>query len=268
MADQRLTASLDLMRRMPPDDIESSLTGLIDLYPDGCEELLSSVDQPLKVQVDPESGKEYLLCDYNRDGDSYRSPWTNKYFPEPEEECAVPSPEHRSLEEHANAVFDVYRQLYFEGGVSSVYVFEPPTGGFAMTILIKKVGSGERGLEKGTWDSIHVVHAEEKEGGRYHYKLTSTIMLSMLFGPVNLCGSLTRQVESSPAHPVTSPHQHMINIGSMVEDLEISLRATLEVVYFRNVKNQIDSIRMVGSVAEARATRERQRNMIGGLMSQ
>ena len=25
--------------------------------------------------------KDYLLCDYNRDGDSYRSPWTNEYDP-------------------------------------------------------------------------------------------------------------------------------------------------------------------------------------------
>lgn len=31
-----------------------------------------TVDQPLKVAKDRETGKEYLLCDYNRDGDSYR----------------------------------------------------------------------------------------------------------------------------------------------------------------------------------------------------
>jgi hypothetical protein len=37
------------------------------------EDLLSSVDQPLKVARDKETGKDYLLCDYNRDGDSYRS---------------------------------------------------------------------------------------------------------------------------------------------------------------------------------------------------
>ena len=26
-------------------------------------------------------GRDFLLCDYNRDGDSYRSPWSDKYFP-------------------------------------------------------------------------------------------------------------------------------------------------------------------------------------------
>tara|TARA_B110000285_G_C14970913_1_gene536497 strand:- start:595 stop:762 length:168 start_codon:yes stop_codon:yes gene_type:complete len=26
--------------------------------------------------------KEYLFCEYNKDNDSYRSPWSNKYYPE------------------------------------------------------------------------------------------------------------------------------------------------------------------------------------------
>jgi len=40
--------------------------------PELCEDLLSSVDQPLKVAKCKATGKDYLLCDYNRDGDSYR----------------------------------------------------------------------------------------------------------------------------------------------------------------------------------------------------
>ena len=40
--------------------------------PSLCEDLLSSVDQPLKIARDKTTGKDYLLCDYNRDGDSYR----------------------------------------------------------------------------------------------------------------------------------------------------------------------------------------------------
>ena len=43
-----------------------------DKVPQLCEDLLSSVDQPLKVAKDKTTGQEYLLCDYNRDGDSYR----------------------------------------------------------------------------------------------------------------------------------------------------------------------------------------------------
>ncbi len=71
MTDQ-LDCALDLMRRMPPSQIEDNLAGLIDLVPDLTEQLLSAVDQPLKIAHDPIAKRDYLLCDYNRDGDSYR----------------------------------------------------------------------------------------------------------------------------------------------------------------------------------------------------
>ena len=47
-----------------------------------CEDLLERIDQPLKMMRDEEAERDFLLCDYNRDGDSYRSPHTNKYYPD------------------------------------------------------------------------------------------------------------------------------------------------------------------------------------------
>ena len=52
--------------------INHSLSLSLWQVPSLCEDLLSSVDQPLKIARDRETGKDYLLCDYNRDGDSYR----------------------------------------------------------------------------------------------------------------------------------------------------------------------------------------------------
>ena len=72
MADERHDFALDLMRRLPPRDVEKNLGALIDLVPDLTEDLLSDIDQPLKIAYDSETQKDYLLCDYNRDGDSYR----------------------------------------------------------------------------------------------------------------------------------------------------------------------------------------------------
>ena len=87
----------------------SLYTFIINKVPDLCEDLLSSVDQPLKIARDT-NGKDYLLCDYNRDGDSYRSPWSNKYDPDLED-GAVPSDKLRSVEIDANAAFDQYREM-------------------------------------------------------------------------------------------------------------------------------------------------------------
>ena len=104
--------------------------------PDLTEDLLSSVDQPLEVRRCPKSNRDYLLCDYNRDGDSYRSPWSNEFDP-PLDDGTFPSERVRKLEVAANEAFDVYRELYYEGGAGSVYFWDLDDG-FAGVILLKK----------------------------------------------------------------------------------------------------------------------------------
>jgi len=251
MTDQQLDCALDLMRRLPPQQIEQNLSNLIDLVPDLCEDLLSSVDQPLKIASDKKVGKDYLLCDYNRDGDSYRSPWTNSYDP-PLEDGAMPSERLRKLEVEANAAFDQYRELYFEGGVSSVYLWDLDAG-FAGVILIKKAGDGSKKI-KGCWDSIHVVEVQEKSSGRSaHYKLTSTSMLWLQTnregsGTMNLGGSLTRQVEQDS--PVSEASPHIANIGRMVEDMENKIRNTLNEIYFGKTRDIVNGLRSVQPLSD------------------
>ncbi|XP_077510787.1 F-actin-capping protein subunit beta [Amblyomma americanum] len=242
--EQQLDSALDLMRRLPPQKIEKNLSDLIDLVPGLCEELLSSVDQPLKIATDKKCNKDYLLCDYNRDGDSYRSPWSNNYEP-PLEDGALPSERLRKLEVDANKAFDQYREMYFEGGVSSVYLWDLDHG-FAGVVLIKKGGDGSKKI-MGSWDSIHVVEVQEKSSGRNaHYKLTSTAMLWLQTkkpgsGTMNLGGSLTRQMEQDSA--VSEAVPHIANIGKMVEDMENKIRTTLNEIYFGKTKDIVNGLR-------------------------
>ena len=72
MSTTQLDCALDLMRRLPPDGVEHHVAGLLDVVPELTEELLSAIDQPLRTRVCPVTSREYLVCDYNRDGDSYR----------------------------------------------------------------------------------------------------------------------------------------------------------------------------------------------------
>ena len=60
------------MRRLPPSKIEQNLNGLLNLVPSETDEILQRVDQPLKEMTDSKVNRKFLLCDYNRDGDSYR----------------------------------------------------------------------------------------------------------------------------------------------------------------------------------------------------
>lgn len=67
-----IDSMLDLMRRLPPTRTEENVAALVNICPEDADELLQSVDQPLQVMVDRATGREYLACDYNRDGESYR----------------------------------------------------------------------------------------------------------------------------------------------------------------------------------------------------
>lgn len=49
----------------------------------------------------------------------------------------MPSERVRKLEVAANEAFDVYRELYYEGGVGSVYFWDLDDG-FAGVVLLKK----------------------------------------------------------------------------------------------------------------------------------
>ena len=243
--------------------MENNLADLIDLVPDLCEDLLSAVDQPLKVATDPDSGKEYLLCDYNRDGDSYRSPWSNKYF-EPElDDGALPSDRLRSMEVVANEVFDLYRAQYYEdGSVSSAYFWNLDTG-FAACVLFNKTG-----VDAGTWDAIHVVEVTEGEAGKpSHYKLTTTIILSLNHtskgaGDNKVAGHLTRQQELDAVADDKKPH--LVHIGTMIEDMELKMRNALDLIYFGKTKEITSGLRKAVGVAEA----SKRGNMQGLLMAE
>jgi hypothetical protein len=149
----RLIPQSDLLRRLDPKHTSTHLNSLINLVPSLTEDLLSSVDQPLTIARCRKTGRDYLLCDYNRDGDSYRSPWSGEFETplggsgaggvddqgnnEGAGEGAVPSERVRKMEVRANEAFDVYRELYYEGGVSSVYFWNLDDG-FAGVVLLKK----------------------------------------------------------------------------------------------------------------------------------
>mmetsp|Transcript_18670 Transcript_18670/g.24376 ORF Transcript_18670/g.24376 Transcript_18670/m.24376 type:complete len:287 (+) Transcript_18670:181-1041(+) len=254
-SEEQLNAALNIMRRMPPSEIEYNLSGLINLVPELTDNLLQTIDQPLQQAKDSSTGRSYLLCDYNRDGDSFRSPWSNKYDP-PIEDGFKPSSQLRKLEEKCNVVFDTYRELYYEGGISSVYLWDQEEeGSFAGCFLIKKeVKEPQRHVNNGSWDSIHIVEAIPKDSivgasgkGEYSYRLTTTVMLAISTdkgnsGSVNLSGSLTRQAKER-IFTVSSDSDHITQIGEMIEDMEVSLRGQLDSLYIQKTREIVNSIR-------------------------
>ena len=63
-----------------------------------------------------------------------------------------------------------------------------------------------------------------------HYKLTSTVILRLstasdALGEMDLSGNMTRQIEQDM--PVKDDSSHIVNIGKLVEDMELKMRNLL-----------------------------------------
>ncbi|MCJ1306598.1 F-actin-capping protein subunit beta, partial [Agyrium rufum] len=227
-SDAQFDSALDLLRRLPPHSTTENLNRICALAPHLTEDLLSSVDQPLEIRRCKKSGRDYLLCDYNRDGDSFRSPWSNEFEPplDDDEDGAKPSERRRKLEVKMGEAIDVYRELYYDGGVSSVYFWDLDDG-FAGVILLKK--TSPKGKTEGGWDSTHVFEAVDR-GRTAHYKLTSTVILHLstsneALGEMQLSGNMTRQVEQDMQ--LDQDSDHIVNLGKLVEDMELKMRNLL-----------------------------------------
>lgn len=248
MSDAKYDAALDLLRRLDPSKTKANLQNVISLEPDLAEDLLSSIDLPLTVMADPKAAnREFLCCDYNRDMDSYRSPWSNDYFPQLPaadlEESPFPSAPLRELETLCNDSFDVYRDLYYEGGVSSVYLWDLDADtDFAGVALFKKSN-----VSSSSWDSIHVVEVTAQGNGDFNYKVTSTVILQLdaadaaAAAAMKLSGNLTRQTERDFRVDANSAEQtriaHITNLGTLIEDTESQMRDMLETVYFEKTRD-------------------------------
>lgn len=240
MDKEKFIACLNLIRRLPASRIRQNVSALANLRPELQDELLQRVEQPLEVLIDEKNGKEYLKSEYNRDGDSYRSPHSNEYFP-PIDKPLLPSPHLRDLEEKAMALFQEYCFLYYNQSILSIYFWDKEDG-FACCVLIRKEVEKGKGLKKGNWDSINVVDVTvNKAKQKVDFRVTSTVMLNFVLddpkvGELTLAGSYTKQKEDSEQYKDLNDEFYLTNIGRRVEEIETQIRNTLEVVYFGKTK--------------------------------
>lgn len=155
-----------------------------------------------------------MKCEYNKDGDSFRSPFSNKYYPplpEDVEDAFYPTGQLRSLEEKMNSILFDYLKLYFENnGLGSAYFFETDDSGFGACVGIKNSYEDlSQGVISATWDSSHVFTVLN-EG---KYSLVSTIFLQMelsgeAHGEIKIAGSCSRMIEATHA-PASKDSEHI-----------------------------------------------------------
>jgi len=239
MADPITNACLNLNRRMPPVEVETTLDNLITLAGDDMEETLCQlIDVPLAVQMDTKSNRKFITCDYNRDGDSFRSPYCNEYFPALDvDDPFVPSDQLRNFEIKANHAMNIYRDLYFQGGVSSVYCWDLEDGAFASCwACMKDVDKDGMKLH---WSEIHIFRVKPKDGGKWDYQLTSTVIVHTEHVDeegvsLNLSGNRTVQKSTFdvPLKKKEVDDHHVAHMGQMAEELSSALLSSMAGIYY------------------------------------
>jgi capping protein beta len=151
-----------------------------------------------------DSKGEFIQSEYNREEGSFRSPWTNRYFPDMEYP-KYPPKELRILEEQLNELFKKYSELYYgPSAVSSVYIWEQGDSiqkGFNTAMLIKNQVDQVKGLTIGSWESVNLItvnfHTEKDklvERIKVTYKLTTNICYKLTFDGIDVAGEVTKTV--------------------------------------------------------------------------
>ena len=249
---------IQLNQLMPIMDIDKNIDAISSVIyenDDLLNEFLQKVDNRTKICKDDPKG-EFIMCEQNRDGDSYRSPISNKYFP-PADDAKYPSAPLRKLEELLNKMFKIYLKHYYTPTtLCSVYCWELGdniSDGYGVAVLIKNSLTHQKKINTGSWDSsnlITVTFDNEASGKKKaKYNLISSVNLVMSFdskicGKVCLSGTIARSSHySKVVSDYTNDESHVSNIGVLVEDMENSIRNTLDTIYLMKSKQIIDTAR-------------------------
>ena len=243
---------------LPIIDIDKNIDGISTVIyenDDLLNEFLQKVDNRTKICKDDPKG-DFIMCEQNRDGDSYRSPFSNQYFPPNDDNPKYPCPELRELEEILNKMFKLYIKHYYSlTTVYSVYCWElgdTLADGYGVAVMIKNTTGHEKKINSGVWDSSNLITVTFEDDGKKKkakYSLLTTVNLAMTFeskicGKVCLSGTVARNSHyTKVVNDYTKDEKNVENIGVLVEDMENSIRNTLDTVYCLKSKQIIDTDR-------------------------
>ena len=203
----------------------------------------------------------FIESEVNKDGDSYRSPWSNTYFPPIDSNKLLPK-ELRELEQKLNELIKLYKKIYYnEDAISSAYITysdDQISNGFTCTIYIKSNINNSPYLKDDSFlETTNIVLVKfvrersdepNKEKIKINYK-TNTIFLFKLNlkGLDNCIYNGTKNCECKKSTYTTNYfdfEKHLKYIGTSIEENEGSLRLKLDKIYLEKNNFIIKEIRM------------------------
>ncbi len=200
----------------------------------------------------------FLNSDFNKDGDSFRSPWSNEYFPN-NEGHRILSNELRELEKHLNKLFKIYTTLYYnDNTISSVYIWEQGdsiNSGFNCSVLIKNLINDNKFIYNSFLDCINVINVKfnneidqkKNEKLKATYKITCTMLYEINIKGFENCGFIGNiykvMEEFYYIKDYLDYQSHINSIGKLVEFIEGQLREQLNEIIFNKCYDIITKMR-------------------------
>lgn len=234
----------DLIKIFPVDKLDVLKEKMYSLNNDK-NDIIKDIfkNNPMKLNInnsDPLG--PFIECDINKDNNSYRSPWSNKYYPEIESNIILPN-ELRELEEKLNTFIKLYTKIYYgESAISSVYIKiqdNSISNGFYCYTLIKNNILNSNKLNDNTYlDTIHITSIKymrennntDKEQIKVIYKTKSNYIYN-----INLKNNCEyngiNKIECTKTSYVDNYfdyNTHINLIGSSIEENEELLRYQID----------------------------------------
>ena len=190
----------------------------------------------------------FIESEFNRDENSYRSPWSNKYFPPKESDKLLPN-ELRELELRINQLIKLYIKLYYsEDAISSAYIMfqdESISNGFLCYVFIKSsVKNSEHLKDSSFLESTNIISVKfmrersdtpNKERIKIIYKTNTIFLFQLEFKNLANCVySGTKFCDCSKTTDTTNYfdyEKHLRYIGKSIEENEGNLRLKLDKIY-------------------------------------
>ena len=232
-------AAHNLLVHVPPSDIEDRMYDVIQMNPSIADEILSTTDVPFQTETCPDHHRLFILCDFNRDLDSYRSPYTSKYIPDLPD-GVQPPPELREMEVLAEKAINALKTLYYnKSGVGNCYTWHISEAEFGIGVFFRKMLQEElttnSGMPVSGWiNASDVFTVTSIGGGKFQYEQVSSVLLELKLGgdgdrPLCVSGSLgDKKVREAHAE---SPMDHVVNVFTYVEESMERFMGRIQNVY-------------------------------------
>jgi capping protein beta len=203
---------------------------------------------PLKFSINTSDPLgPFIESEYNKDENSFRSPWSNTYYPKKESNKLLPK-ELRLLEEKINTLIKLYLKMYYSpDAISSAYITfsdESISNGFNCAVLISSKINNSQVLDEDSFlESTNIIKVKfikergsipSKEKIKVLYK-TNTIFLFKLKIKNSECEF--NGTECCDCNKTTfikdffEAKTHLEFIGKSIEENEEKLRFKLDKIY-------------------------------------